>query len=107
MSNFFTVENIITLISKVVILLFVLPIHECAHAWAAHKLGDNTAYNQGRMTLNPFKHLSLTGSLAMIVIGVGWAKPVPINVNNFKNKKKGMALCFSRSTFQYFDCDYF
>lgn len=83
---------IIQILTKAAVLLIAMPVHECAHAWAAHKLGDDTAYNMGRMTLNPVKHLSLMGSLAMLVIGVGWAKPVPINARNFKKPKLGMAL---------------
>ena len=77
---------------RLVVLLTALPFHEFAHAWAADKLGDPTAPYQGRLTLNPFKHLDLMGSLLMLVAGFGWAKPVPINPRNFKNPKTGMAL---------------
>ncbi|MBP1559682.1 MAG: site-2 protease family protein [Oscillospiraceae bacterium] len=74
------------------VLLTAFPIHECAHALTAHWLGDDTAKNQGRMTLNPLKHLDLFGTIFMLVGGFGWAKAVPINPNNFKNRKVGMAL---------------
>ena len=57
----------------------------------AYKLGDRTAYNLGRITLNPLKHLDLMGTIWMLVFGYGWAKPVPINARNFKNPKYGMA----------------
>ena len=77
---------------RLVVLLTALPFHEFAHAWAADKLGDPTARYQGRLTLNPFKHLDLMGSLLMLVAGFGWAKPVPINPRNFKSPKTGMAL---------------
>lgn len=77
---------------KALVLMTALPVHECAHAWAASKLGDNTAKNQGRLTLNPAKHLDLIGSIAMLLVGFGWAKPVPINARNFKDPKKGMAI---------------
>ena len=77
---------------RLVVLLTALPFHEFAHAWAADKLGDPTARYQGRLTLNPFKHLDLMGSLLMLVAGFGWAKPVPINPRNFKTPKTGMAL---------------
>lgn len=77
---------------KMLVLMTALPVHECAHAWAASKLGDNTARYQGRITLNPAKHLDIIGSIAMIFVGFGWAKPVPINPRNFKNQKVGMAL---------------
>ena len=73
-------------------LLTALPFHEFAHAWAANKMGDPTARWQGRMTLNPLKHLDPFGALLMLFCGIGWAKPVPINPYNFKNPKKGMAL---------------
>ena len=82
----------ISLLIKALVLFTALPVHECAHAWVASKLGDNTARNQGRITLNPMKHLDLFGSIAMIVVGFGWAKPVSINPRNFKNKKAGMAI---------------
>lgn len=81
-----------TIIPRVIAVLFLLPVHECAHAFAASLLGDNTAKYNGRMTLNPLKHLDLMGTLCLVVAGFGWAKPVPINVYNFKNKKYGMAL---------------
>lgn len=73
-------------------LLTALPFHEFAHAWAANKMGDSTARWQGRMTLNPVRHLDPFGALLMLVTGIGWAKPVPINPYNFKDPKKGMAL---------------
>lgn len=74
------------------ILFTAFPIHECAHAYAAHLMGDDTAKEQGRMTINPIKHLDLWGTVLMLFAGFGWAKPVPINPNNFKNRKVGMAL---------------
>ena len=61
-------------------------------AYIAMKMGDRTAYNLGRVTLNPAKHLNLMGTLAMLVFGFGWANPVPIHARNFKNPKWGMAL---------------
>ena len=76
----------------VIVQLTAFPVHECAHAWVAEKLGDPTARNAGRITLNPFKHLDLFGTLCMIFVGFGWANPVPVNPNNFKNPKNGMAL---------------
>jgi len=74
------------------VLILCLPAHECAHAWAAKKLGDDTAFLHGRLTLNPSKHLDLVGTLMILVVGFGYAKPVPVNPRNFKNYKKGMAL---------------
>ena len=70
----------------------ILPIHEWAHAYTAHKLGDNTAYYSGRMTMNPLAHLDPIGFICLVVAGFGWAKPVPVNPLNFKNSQKGMAI---------------
>lgn len=74
------------------IILIALTFHEVAHGWMSHKLGDPTAYNMGRLTLNPMKHLDPLGTLAMLVVGVGWAKPVPVNSRYYKKPKLGMAL---------------
>lgn len=73
-------------------LIIALPFHEFAHAWTANKLGDPTARWQGRLTLNPLKHLDVFGAILMLFTGIGWAKPVPINPGNFKNPKAGMAI---------------
>lgn len=62
-----------------VILLIALPIHECSHAFVAKLLGDNTGYNLGRVTLNPIKHLDIMGTIGLLIVGIGWAKPVPVN----------------------------
>jgi Zn-dependent protease len=69
-----------------------LCLHETAHGWVAYKLGDPTARNLGRLTLNPLKHLDPMGFLFMLLFGIGWAKPVPINTRNFKNPRVGMAI---------------
>ena len=73
-------------------ILIALSAHEAAHGYIAYKLGDRTAFNLGRITLNPLKHLDPIGALCMLVFGYGWAKPVPINARNFKDPRKGMAL---------------
>lgn len=70
----------------------ILPVHEFAHAWVAYKLGDNTARYSGRLTMNPFSHVDILGSICLLLTGFGWAKPVPINPLNFKNRKAGTAL---------------
>ncbi len=85
-------DRLVDLIIHGLVLLTAFPIHECAHALAAHWLGDDTAKEQGRISLNPAKHLDLLGTIFMLLAGFGWAKPVPINPNNFKNRKVGMAL---------------
>jgi len=68
---------------------FSISVHESAHAYAAYLLGDPTAKEQGRITIDPLKHLDLFGTLMMLISFIGWAKPVPINPSNFKNKKAG------------------
>lgn len=73
-------------------IITAISFHEMAHGLAAESMGDMTAASQGRLSLNPFKHLSLLGTLSMLVLGFGWAKPVPVNPNNFKNRKKGIIL---------------
>ncbi|MGN0674567.1 MAG: site-2 protease family protein [Oscillospiraceae bacterium] len=85
-------DKLVEVIMHGLVLLTAFPIHECAHALTAHWLGDDTAKNQGRITLNPVKHLDLMGTIFMLIAGFGWAKPVPINPNNFKNRKVGMAV---------------
>lgn len=82
----------ITIAARLICVLFLLPIHECAHAFASSLLGDKTAQYQGRLSLNPLRHLDIMGALCLLLGGFGWAKPVSINPYNFKNKKVGMAL---------------
>lgn len=84
--------ELIQFLLTIPIILFSLSFHEYSHAYAAYKMGDPTARNLGRMTLNPIKHLDPLGTVMMLLIGFGYAKPVPVNSRNFKNAKKGMAL---------------
>ncbi len=79
-------------IASLFVIFVTLPFHEYAHAFVADKLGDRTARYQGRLTLNPLAHIDYLGALAIILFGFGWARPVPVNANNFKNAKKGMAI---------------
>jgi len=85
-------EGLITLLMWLPIILLSLSLHESAHAYVAYRLGDPTARNFGRVTLNPAKHLDPIGFVSMLLLGIGWAKPVPINARNFENPRKGMAL---------------
>lgn len=85
-------EKILDYLIKALVLFTAVPVHECAHAWVAEKMGDDTGRKQGRITLNPFAHLTLWGSLMMILVGFGWGKPVSVDSRNFKNPKKGMVL---------------
>lgn len=72
--------------------LLCITLHELSHGYVAYRLGDNTAKERGRLTLNPLKHLDVMGLLMMLVFHVGWAKPVPVNMYKFKNPKRGMAI---------------
>ena len=83
---------IMYILSSLLTIFLVLPLHECAHGFVAYKLGDNTAKRQGRLTLNPIAHIDYLGAALLLLIGFGWAKPVPINARNFKNEKVGMAI---------------
>lgn len=83
---------IMYILSILLTIFLVLPLHEFSHGFVAHKLGDDTAKRQGRLTLNPLAHIDYMGAALMLLIGFGWAKPVPINARNFKNPKQGMAL---------------
>ena len=77
-----------------VLLLYSVIFHEVAHGWVAYKMGDETAKWLGRLTLNPIKHIDPIGSLMLLVIGFGWAKPVPINLENIPaaQRRKGLIL---------------
>ena len=85
-------DIIVSLLLSMPVILFALSLHETAHGYVAYKCGDTTAYNLGRLTLNPFKHIDPIGFGCMLILGFGWAKPVPINTRNFRNPKRGMAL---------------
>ena len=76
-------------------LLYSVIIHELAHGWVAWKMGDPTAKWAGRLTFNPINHLDLIGTLALFLIGFGWAKPVPVNIGNIQNQRKGLLLVSS------------
>ena len=71
-------------------LVFSLSFHEFAHAWTAFRLGDNTAARLGRLTLNPMAHLDPVGSIALLLMGFGWAKPVPVDIRYLSNPKDDM-----------------
>ena len=76
--------------SIVIPLLYSVVIHEVAHGWVANRMGDPTAKWLGRLSLNPIKHLDLFGTLMLFVVGFGWAKPVPVNFNNIRDRRKGL-----------------
>lgn len=91
--NFSFYEVVAYLVAVLLIIFLILPFHEWAHAFTASLLGDKDIKRRGRLTLNPISHIDIVGALAMIFVGFGWAKPVPINPYNFKKPKVGMAIC--------------
>lgn len=90
--SLFTPEGLLSLLISLPCILISLSLHEYAHGWVAHKCGDDTALNFGRLTFNPIKHLDPMGTLCMVLFGFGWAKPVPVNPRYFKNPKRDFAL---------------
>lgn len=84
--------QVITYLTRAIVLLLCLPVHEFAHGFVAYKLGDPTAKNAGRLTLNPVRHLDVFGTLLLILTGYGFAKPVPVNSYYFKKPKRDLAL---------------
>ncbi len=85
-------EAVIRYLTMAVVVVTALPAHELAHGLAADRLGDHTAREQGRLTLNPFAHLDLFGTLALFLFGFGWAKPIPVNSGHFKKPARDLAL---------------
>lgn len=90
-----SLELVINLFVRVFIIFCVLPIHEYAHALVAQKLGDETARLSGRLTISPLAHVDWYGAILLVLAGVGWAKPVPINMRNFKMKNKKLAMAIT------------
>jgi len=87
--------NVISIVIQVFVLLFAITVHEAAHGWAAKKLGDPTAFNMGRVTLNPLAHIDPFGTVLLPLLlalarlpAFGWAKPVPVNPYNFRNPRR-------------------
>ena len=79
--------------ARALALLTSIPLHEAAHAWASDRLGDPTARLAGRMSLNPLRHFDLLGALCMLLVGFGWAKPVPVAARSrFRHPRRDMAL---------------
>lgn len=85
-------QQVLGYLLRAIVMLVAIPMHEAAHAWVSAALGDTTARDRGRLTLNPVAHFDLLGAICMIFAGVGWAKPVPANPRRFKNPRVGMAL---------------
>ncbi|MDZ7822396.1 MAG: site-2 protease family protein [Candidatus Marinimicrobia bacterium] len=85
-------SQIFQYMAMVVPILLSLTVHEYSHGYVAWRLGDPTAKNMGRLTLNPVSHIDPIGMLMLFIVGMGWAKPVPININAFNNPKRDMAV---------------
>ena len=80
-------------VARAIALLTAIPFHEMAHAWASDRLGDPTAKRCGRLSMNPLRHFDPLGALCMILVGFGWAKPVPVAaVHNFRHPRRDMAV---------------
>lgn len=80
-------------VARALALITAIPVHEAAHAWASDRLGDPTARLAGRMSLNPLRHFDFLGALCMLIVGFGWAKPVPVAaVSHFRHPRRDMAL---------------
>ncbi|MBQ7400178.1 MAG: site-2 protease family protein [Clostridia bacterium] len=88
----FSRESVISLILFLPVILISLTVHEYCHGYAAYKCGDNTAAWNGRLTLNPIKHLDPIGTIMMLLFGFGFARPVPINPRNFNNYKRDLCI---------------
>ncbi len=88
----FDFSYLLGILSGLIPSLICITLHELSHGLAAYALGDRTAKRAGRLTLNPLRHLDPMGMLMMLVFHFGWAKPVPVNMYNFKNPKRGMAI---------------
>ena len=92
MTQSFLMQELLSLLVSVPGLLLCLSLHEAAHGYTAYRLGDPTAKNAGRLTLDPVKHLDPVGTICLLFFHVGWAKPVPVNTRYFKNPRRDTAL---------------
>jgi len=92
-SNLLEMDNMVSeAVFRVIPALICITFHELAHGYTAYRLGDSTAKDMGRLTLNPIKHIDIFGLLMMLIAYFGWAKPVPVDMRNFKRPKWYMAI---------------
>ncbi|THB77835.1 MAG: site-2 protease family protein [Desulfobacteraceae bacterium] len=89
------VNNPIAFFIIAIPLMYAIIFHELAHGWVAYRLGDSTAKDLGRLSLNPLRHLDPLGTLMLFIVGFGWAKPVPVNFSRIQDFRKGMILVSS------------
>jgi len=85
-------DLVVRLLTRILSVVLCLSVHEMSHALVANALGDPTAKDMERLSLNPFQHIDWFGLMCLMVAGFGWAKPVPVDMRHFKNPKRGMAL---------------
>lgn len=85
-------DNLYMMLITVSSCLLCVTVHECCHGLAAYAMGDPTAKQAGRLTLNPLKHIDLVGLVMLVLVKFGWAKPVPVDMRRFRNPEAGMAL---------------
>lgn len=90
LENFSAGEVVLFLIAYIIAIVVAIVAHEFMHSYVAYKMGDNTPKAYGRLTLNPLAHFDAIGLICFVLVGFGWAKPVPINTLNFRNHKKGV-----------------
>ena len=89
-SNEGPIEKILLISAFLISVFFAIVLHECAHGFAAYKMGDPTAKIRGRLTLNPVAHFEPIGLVMFLMVGFGFARPVPVDPRNFRNLRKGM-----------------
>jgi len=89
------IKDPLTFVLLAIPLLYSIIIHELAHGWVAYFMGDSTAKYQGRLTLNPLKHLDPVGTAMLFIFGFGWARPVPVNFQNLRRARLGLILVAS------------
>ena len=97
-----SIQLFLTFFSRALMLLLVMPVTNCARGLAAKRMGDDTSDRQGRITLNPFVHLDLLGSLCIMLVGFGWSKPMPIDVAKMKDRKKGIVAVSAAGPLSHF-----
>ena len=90
LNGLFSGVSIQVILARIIVLMTAIPVHEYAHAWAAERMGDPTARYRKRLSLNPLDHIDPIGALMILFIGIGFAKPVPINALNFRDQRKGI-----------------
>ena len=92
MMNLSFLQTVVIGVSRVLSVILAITFHEFAHGYVSYIMGDNTAKSDGRLSLNPFKHIDIVGALCLLLFGFGWAKPVQVNPKYYKQPKLGMAV---------------